>query len=103
MGRILTPKYAIDIFETRLVEGQFKSVKAIDALAWNTRSFGRASTENLEKYVLAYGKSLEIGGTNEHISKELGYIPYPNRAVIRFNHAHGATIASWVAPQFMVW
>jgi hypothetical protein len=103
MGHSVTPKYALDIFETRMVDGRFQSVKAIEALSWDIKRYGRPTPANLEKYVLAYGKSLEIGGANEHLSKELGYIPYPNRAVIRFNHSHGNPVCSWVAPAFMVW
>jgi hypothetical protein len=103
MGHSVTPKYALDIFETRMVEGRFQTVKAVVALAWNIKSYGRPTPSNLEKFVRAYGKSLELGGANEGISKDLGYVPYPNRAVISFNHSHGKPVCTWVAPTFMVW
>lgn len=103
MGRSFTPKYAVEIYETRMVDGKPRSVLAFDGATWDIKRHGRADSKNLEKYVLAYGKSLEPGGSNAHISDAKGYISYPNRAVIRYNHSHGATVASWMAPPFMVW
>ena len=102
MSKTITMKYALDIYETRMVDGRFQSIKAVE-MSWDIKRFGRPTPANLEKFVLAYGKSLEIGGANEKISKDLGYIPYPNRAVIRYNHSHGNPVCSWVAPAFMVW
>lgn len=103
MSTTVTPKYALDIYTTCMVEGRFQTVKATDCMAWNIKSYGRPTPANLEKFVRVYAKSLEAGGCNEHLAKELGYIPYPNRAVIRFNHNHGNPVCSWVAPTFMVW
>jgi hypothetical protein len=102
MSKTITMKYALDIYETRMVEGRFQSIKAVE-ISWDIKRFGRPTPANLEKFVLTYGKSLEIGGANAKISEDLGYIPYPNRAVIRFNHSHGNPVVSWVAPAFMVW
>jgi hypothetical protein len=103
MGKTVTPKYALEIFTNKLVNGKWTSVPAIDCATWDIKSHGRPTAENLEKYVLAYAKSLEAGGINEGISKDLGYIPYPTKAVIRYNHAHGAEVAVWKAAAFQVW
>jgi hypothetical protein len=54
--------------------------------AWNTKQNGRPTVENLARYVLAYATSLELGGVNDHISRSLGYIPYPDHTVIRLNN-----------------
>lgn len=103
MGKTITPKYALEIFTNKLVNGKWTMVSAIDCATWDIKSHGRPTNENLLKYVLAYGKSLEAGGVNEGIAKDLGYIPYPTRAVIRFNHSHGAPVAEWNAAAFQVW
>lgn len=90
MGRTSTTKYAISI------------TGSTDA-CWNIKQNGAPTVENLTRYVLAYGKSLELGGVNDHISKALGYIPYPERAEIRVNKRNGATVAEWRAGMFQVW
>jgi hypothetical protein len=103
MGHSVTPKYALDIYTTKLIDGRFQQVLAAECMSWDIKHHGRPTPANLEKYVRAYAKSLEAGGSNEHLSKDAGYIPYPNRAVIRYNHSHGHPVCSWVAPNFMVW
>jgi hypothetical protein len=103
MGQSIKPKYALEVYETRMVDGKPRSVLAFEGATWDTKRHGRPDSKNLEKYVLAYGKSLETGGSNFHITEAKGYVSYPNRAVIRFNHSNGATVASWQAPAFMVW
>jgi hypothetical protein len=53
---------------------------------------------------MAYGKSLEVGGANEHISNSLGHIPYPDRAVIRHNNQTREVVVEWRAGAFpQVW
>lgn len=69
MGQMKTPKYRLEIFDGR---------GKVQDLTWK----GEPTPERLEEYVLVYGKSLELGGANEHISKSLGYIPYPTSARI---------------------
>lgn len=73
--------------------------------AWRTVD-GRPTKKNLAKYIYAYGKSLESGGINHHISKQLGYIPYPNYARIALNEPTGQgdfTIVEWKAHIFQGW
>ena len=60
---------------------------------------------DLEAYVIAYGKSLELGGVNEHISKALGYVPYPSKAWIEDNVPASkipANYKKWQAATFQV-
>ena len=57
---------------------------------------------NLFDEVLKYAKSLELGGVNQHISKSLGYIPYPRSAkIISINT--GEFVTSWMAEMFQIW
>jgi hypothetical protein len=103
MGKTVTPKYALDVYTNKLVDGRWQNVKTDLAFCWDIKSYGRPTEENLEKYVKALAKSFEHGGVNHQTSVDLGYIPYPTKAVIRFNHAHGATVAEWTAAPFQVW
>ena len=54
-------------------------------------------------YVIAYRKSLEVGGPNEHISPSLGHIPYPDRAVIRHNNQARQVVVEWRAGASQAW
>jgi len=63
---------------------------------------GKATQKRLEEYVMQYGKSLELGGANEHISKSLGYIPYPNKAIL-IRQSTNEVVATWQAAMFQVW
>ncbi len=85
MGKSITPKYRV------IMDGQM--------MVWR----GKASEKALEEYVKSYAKSLEAGGCNAHISKGLGYIPYPNNARIETNEKYPAVIATWKAGMFQVW
>ena len=88
MGRSITPKYKVT------VDGQ--------TMCWR----GRANQAELEKYIFAYAKSLELGGCNDHVSKMLGYVPYPQSARIEFNddfvHENNP-VAVWKAAPFQVY
>lgn len=90
MSRTITPRYALD-------------VDGLSCATWNSKQNGKPTAANLEKWVMAYAKSLEIGGCNEHISKSLGHIPYPRRAVVRENKPGGAVVAEWKAGMFQVY
>jgi hypothetical protein len=63
---------------------------------------GAPMVENLTRYVMAYGKSLDVGGVNEHISRALGHIPHPERAVIRHNNQTREAVVEWRAGAFQV-
>lgn len=71
---------------------------------WHSKGHGHGqpTDANLERVILAYGKSLGIGGDNEGISQSLGYIPYPTSARI-VRAATRELMASWSAGAFQVW
>ena len=92
MGRSITPKYVF------IVDG-----KNAEAMAWDGKRLGKPTNESLRKHVIAWGKSFEAGQANEHVSKALGYIPYPSRAIVRENRRDGRIVAEWKAAMFQVW
>lgn len=47
---------------------------------WMVRDRGRPTKNNILRYLNKLTPSFEPGGINEHVSKELGYIPYPKEA-----------------------
>ena len=46
-----------------------------------------------------YVDSLKIGGCNEHLSKALGYMPIPNKAIL-IDQRSMTIIEKWNAPMF---
>lgn len=97
MGKSITPTYVIDM-HSRKPTGHTQT----DTIIWDTKTMGRANAENLERWILVYGKSFGPGGVNFHVSESLGYLPYPNRAVLR-RQPFGGDVAVWTAPPFFVW
>jgi len=83
MGRSRTTKYRIEMDGSHF--------------CWH----GRANDKALEKYVFDYADSLKLGGVNEHISKSLGYIPFPHKARI-VDQSTGEVKAEWEAGMFQV-
>lgn len=63
---------------------------------------GQPNDANLMRYLLAYVNSLKPGGSNYHVSKALGYIPYPTWARI-VRQSDNKIMTSWVQPMFFVW
>lgn len=102
MGKTITPKYKVLVTEPVYVNGQFRGSRT-NTMSWDCKRYGRPTSENVKKYAITLGKSYEIGGVNEHISKACGAIPYPSSATVAYNYAGGATVAEWTAPMFMVW
>jgi hypothetical protein len=86
------PKYVV-VFDGR----------ADQAVSWRVTDHGHADAKNLERFVMAYAKSLEPGGANAHLSERLGRVPYPRTAEIRLNFTCGATVAEWKAGAFQVY
>lgn len=91
MGRSITPKYIVETTE----QGGRKQ-----QMIWRGR--GRPTAAQLERWVLEYLRSFQVGGVNEHISRAQGYIPHASRAVVRENNSGGRVVAQWTAPMFMV-
>jgi hypothetical protein len=92
MGRSVTPKYAMT------VDGNPET-----CFTWDCKRYGRPTVANIEKWVMAFAKSLEVGGSNAHLSESLGYIPYPRTVVVKYNERNGVVVASWKAAMFQVY
>jgi hypothetical protein len=90
MGKSITPAYRIEMTERRTM---------LTPMSWRSE-YGKPTAENLEKYVRKYIDSLKIGGTNQHVSLSLGYIPVPDSARI-VRQKTGEVVATWKAPMFM--
>ena len=81
-GKSITPKYVIDM--------KIKKGNASPA-AWSVKQHGKATAQNLKKYVDVYNGSLKPGGANEH----LGDQSTATWAGIRENHPNASHIAEW--------
>jgi len=82
MGYSRALKYRLEIQET--------GKAGVASFPWE----GRASLQNLVLWIAEYSKSLEPGGSNQHISQSLGYVPYPLAAQI-INQKTGRITVSW--------
>lgn len=99
MGKSYTSKYALEL------DGS-------TSMCWwvgrpphsppHIKGHGKPTEANLIKYVEAYIESLKIGGSNQHISKSLGYIPFPKWARIVHNDGSRQVVVEWKAPAFML-
>jgi hypothetical protein len=103
MGRTFTPKY-------RLLVDSGSRNWVNTPMSWNVSArksapgltvHGKPTAENLAKFVDAYCRSLEKGGSNFHVSAAAGHIPYPNWARVEENRPNGRVVAEWKAPMFM--
>lgn len=95
MGKSVTPPYRLEMSGTTHSAWRVKEQYGIPG-------DGQPNDANLMRYLLSFAASLKLGGTNQHISKALGYIPYPTWARI-IRQRDGKIMASWIAPAFMVW
>jgi hypothetical protein len=94
MGRSKTPKFKVEVDSGSPAHGN-------TAECWWIKDAGNPTKENLAKFVHAHMRSLESGGPNAHLSRAMGFIPYPKWAKITENRAGGAVVAEWAAPMFM--
>jgi hypothetical protein len=85
MGKSTTPHYVI-------YEGDKPNNKIL---------YADNKKPNMEKEIYLYIDSLKIGGNNEHISKALGYMPIPNKAIL-IDQRTKQVIEHWNAPAFMI-
>lgn len=81
MGRVITPKYAVEIE----VSGPYRITPA----AWR-REYGRAGARDLAKYVAIFEESTHAGGFNEHLGPTTVL-----SARIKRNVAGGAVVATY--------
>ncbi len=63
---------------------------------------GEPNQDNLMKAILKGVECYKEGGHNYHLTKALGYIPYPT-SVKLINQKTGEEICSWTAGEFQVW
>ena len=90
MGRIITPKYRVE------VKGNFNRMGLTHTpAAWR----GKVSEKALEDYRQSTNKSFLIGGVNEHISKADGFVHHISYARI-VRQADGAVMCEVKAPMF---
>lgn len=95
MGRSYTPPYRLEMSGTT-------SMCWMVGDRYQVKGNGKPTYDNLVKFIREYARSLEAGGTNEHISKALGYVPYPNWAKI-VRQKDGVVMAEWKAAPFQVY
>lgn len=88
MGKVVTPKYRIEAVDNQGRKSQW---------CWK----GRVSEKALAEYMLGYNKSFLPGGTNEHVGKQEGVVPYHHKAQI-VNQFTNEIVATWNAPVFQV-
>ena len=92
MGRTTTPTYRLEISIPKA---------RMTPMAWKSKEYGKPNAANLEKYIMAFAKSLKPGGANSHITKAYGFQPPVAARVV--HQSTGNVIATWNAPAFMVW
>lgn len=101
MGRVSTPKYRLELWDARPLRGLVQLVAGPSVESWEVGRRGRPTRANLERYIFRYADSLKAGGVNAHVSKALGFVPYPREARI-VNQRTGAVVAHWKADRFQV-
>jgi hypothetical protein len=88
MGKTITPKYRLEM--------KCQGLHCTPS-AWK----GRVSEQALEKYIFDYADSLKLKGVNQHISLDLGFIPFPAYAQI-VRQKDNQIVATWKAGLFQV-
>lgn len=65
---------------------------------------GKPTPKNIEKWVIAYANSQKIGGCNDHISKDRGYIEVPTKVEIfdQRDAPRVRKVVEWTRPAFWV-
>jgi hypothetical protein len=67
--------------------------------AWDTKSYGKPTEANLEKWRKAMNESMKPGGVNEHISQSYKFMPHISKAEI-YNQKTYRTVANTRMPMF---
>jgi hypothetical protein len=98
MGRIITPKYRLEI--KPVPKPGRDGFYEFTAQAWEVKTKGKPTAANIEKYIRAFVESQKIGGCNEHLARSAGFIQVPNCARI-VRQSDGQVVAEWRAPMFM--
>lgn len=92
MGRVVTPTYRV---EYRVNSG-YHTLQC-----WDSKSYGRATEANLEKWRQALNKSFAPGGVNYHVSEDNGVVVHVSSAKI-IRQSTNEVVAKTKAPMFEV-
>lgn len=92
MGRSTTPTFVVD----------YQDQLGLHRAAWSTKTSGRPTDTNLEAWRVAMNKSMNPGGCNEHVSKEVGFILHVSKASIHNQKTGRLHVADAKAPMFEV-
>jgi len=95
MGKVVTPPYRLEMPNVTAMTWRVKTQFGIPG-------YGKPNFDNLVKFIRGYSRSLEKGGSNEHISNSLGYVPYPQWARI-VRQSDGHVMAEWKAGLFQIY
>jgi hypothetical protein len=87
-----TPKYRIEASYIRFTT----KTREIQSFAWDSKSYGKPTLENLAKFRMAFNKSLE--GHNKHLAHIMSGLS--NISLIE--QKTGQTILKYVPPMFEV-
>lgn len=74
------------------------SLKIMECVSWK----GKPSSNKLENQRVSMNQSLNVSGTNFHISKDLGYIPHIHKTELIRNDGSGSVVLTVTAPMFEV-
>lgn len=78
---------------------RYRDQQGPKVLIWNSKTSGKPTVANLDKWRKVMNASMKPGGVNEHVSKALGFIPYIGNCEIH-NQKTGQTVCSFKAPMF---
>lgn len=94
MGKITTPTYRIEVSCISFLNKR----REIHSFAWDCSKEGRPTSANIQKWIAGFNKSLEIGGSNQHLNGTQS--PYNNGTIYR--QKTGTKVAEYIAPKFQV-
>jgi hypothetical protein len=92
MGKTIVPKYRIECSYIRFTT----KTREIQSFAWDSKSYGKPTLENLAKFRMAFNKSLETH--NAHLASIMSGLS--NISLIE--QKTGQTILKYVPPMFEV-
>jgi hypothetical protein len=98
MGKTFTPKYRA---EYRDNSGRWNTITWNVTSRTNVTGHGAPTVENAERLRKALNKSFMSGGSNEHVSKAVGYVVHVNRLRV-IHQATSQVVSETVAPLFEI-
>jgi hypothetical protein len=78
---------------------RYRDQQGPKVLIWNSKTSGKPTVENLDKWRKSMNASMKPGGVNEHISHSLGFMPHIGNCEIH-NQKTGQIVAAFKAPVF---